>query len=230
MNKECENQEMPNVTENQHNNHDEHSADVVNNNDQNEVIDKTSENDVAVEPELLISTLVAQRIHDVVELLTVLSDDIIAQRQKTFDQCKFINEEAHRITDEGIIKFNTDQVKLVLNSVSEFINILDKIIEEVQREASMWMVFISPDSKFKIVDECQQTSDQARFGDNLLRRMKVTKKYVKDVRKDVSVGLSRYTIKFKEHTRKLDYANAYSKMYHEHKKNADDDTSQRAIK
>lgn len=163
----------------------------------------------------VISKSTAVRIEGLLVALRELNNEIIARRDEALKQSEHFCAEAERIMSRGVIQFDKEQIQIIVTSVTEFVQVLSEITQEVEREYLFWEETISPNNSFIRV-----MADQEQSGDSeidisvlLLEKAKMVQKYIKDTKKSISVGYSRYEVIFNKHRRTIFAAEKYSQLY-----------------
>ncbi len=134
--------------------------------------------------------------------------EIEEKRQSFVKQYKTVENKLNALTKEGQIKLNEDDFKKSQESFVRYENSLHQVLGELSGDMAFYSNLIG-DNPPKTIKVFKNSTDDATL--YLNEKLKVSKKSIKKILKDVRVSYSRYFVGLEEQVRKLDYLSSYLK-------------------
>lgn len=152
-----------------------------------------------------------------------LSQEHKKQTQKALfllgDLCALINTKRSQIIEKRAeidAKLSTlpEDIRSVLNteeyaksgkSIEQFVELLDKMLEEVEADCEMYRKLEQVGYPEVLVQSAQAPEGVDHIASDLLQRVATIKQYAKAVNRDLSISYSRYCFGFDEQFKQLDY-------------------------
>lgn len=149
-----------------------------------------------------------KEIQRVINDLEKSKKEVSEKKQVFVDQHKTVEEKLNALSKEGKIKLNEQDLKKTQTSFIQYEAFLDRTLTEVVGDIEFYSNLISENPPRTIKVFKDSTDDPALY---LNQKLRSTKKYIKNILKDVRVSSSRYNVGLQEQIRKLDYLSAYLK-------------------
>jgi hypothetical protein len=134
--------------------------------------------------------------------------EIEVKKQEFINQHKLVEDKLNTLSKDGQITLNEQDLRKTQDSFAQYEAFLDKTLAEVSGDAEFYSNLISENPPKTIKVFKNTTDDPALY---LNQKLRSTKKYIKNMIKDVRVSSSRYNVGLQEQIRKLDYLSAYLK-------------------
>lgn len=123
-------------------------------------------------------------------------------------QYKNVKSKLNTLTKEGQITLNEDDFKKSQESFARYENYLHQVLGELSGDMAFYSNLIGENASKTIKVFKNSTDDSTLY---LNEKLKVSKKSIKKILKDVRVSYSRYFVGLGEQVRKLDYLSSYLK-------------------
>ncbi|MBU4269648.1 hypothetical protein KJ644_04375 [Candidatus Dependentiae bacterium] len=130
------------------------------------------------------------------------------------DLYKIIEKKLEELSTTGHVEIKEDDYKKSKDIFIKYENFLNQILGELLGELSFYSSLIA-EKPLETIRVLKDVPDDASL--YLLEKLKSTKKYIKNMLKDLRMSYSRYFVGFEEQIRKLDYMIAYLKASHSKK-------------
>lgn len=149
-----------------------------------------------------ISDVQRARLQYAIDLLITLKDEVLEKKRGALEKKECIKDKISHLKESGKVNIDEEEFRKTETSVAEFVGLLDKMIDEINRDVIFYQSLLSdnpPSHVFAYKDE----SDD--FGDQLENRISSIKKYAKNAKRDLAISYSRYCFGFDAQIRQISY-------------------------
>ena len=155
-----------------------------------------------------ISTEFKKEVARIIPELEKTQKEIEEKKQSFVKQYKTVEDKLDILTKEGQIKLNDKDFQKSRDSFKRYEDSLNQVLGEIIADITFYSNLIGENPPQTIKVFKNSTDDAAIY---LIAKLKVTKKNIKKITKDVRVSYSRYFVGLEEQVRKLDYLSSYLK-------------------
>ncbi len=142
------------------------------------------------------------KFQEAIKILVALRDEVAVKRDETLAKRDLIKQKLEVLKQSKEVTINEDEFKDSDARVAQFEYLLNKMVAEIDRDVAYYNSFFSstpPDHVMVL----KTASD--RFEDYIQQRIFSIRKYVKNAKRDVAIGCSRYTLKFDAQLKQIAY-------------------------
>ncbi|MFH1461514.1 MAG: hypothetical protein ABIF12_01015 [bacterium] len=153
-----------------------------------------------------ISFELKKEISRVLEELEKAKEEVAEKRMVFVERYKVVENKLETLTKSGGIKLNEDDFKKSQDSFVRYEDSLKRVFAEISGDIDFYSTLISQNPPKTIKVFKNSTGDANLYLDE---KLKSSKRYIKNMLKDVRVSSSRYNVGLQEQIRKLDYLASY---------------------
>ncbi len=144
----------------------------------------------------------------VVEELKNLHDEVANKKQDVLSRSHSIKERVELLVQAGKVHIDQDEYAKSEVSVVRYADLLDGIGAELQSEINYFSLFLG-DNRPKHIIAQKNSSDV--FDSVMQEKVKTIKRYLKTIKRDLSVSYSRYCFGFDSQIKRINYIEAMLK-------------------
>lgn len=159
-----------------------------------------------------ISTELTLNLKESVYSLIVLKEDVDFRRKFILDKVEDVKNKAENLTKTYKVKFDKKEQEETEKSVKEYAALLEGICKELNQEIFHNYTLLN-EGENKIKKLVAPINSPDLFEEYVIARIKWTKKFVKDLSKNLSVSYSRYNFSFDDRERRLTILESNLKHY-----------------
>lgn len=149
----------------------------------------------------------------IIETLTVLHglhEDVIEKKNLALEKSNVIKGKVNELMQAGTIKVDQEEYNRSEESIAQYTASLDMLTQEIEREASQLLYFLSDEQTSNVIVEKSDTDDVVEL---IEKKIKFVKKYIRDMQRDLNVSFSRYCFGFDNQLKKILYIQSYIKQH-----------------
>jgi len=149
-----------------------------------------------------------KEVYLIVNELDKIKKEVEGKTESFVGLYKTIEQKLHDLSSGGHVEIKEDDYKKSKEIFIKYENFLNQILGEVLGELGFYssLITVKPVEKIRVLKD---VPDDANL--YLTEKLKSTKKYIKNMLKDLRMSYSRYFVGFEEQIRKLDYMITYVK-------------------
>lgn len=174
-----------------------------------ESIDSTKEK---ILPFVEINDELKLRLKESVYSLLLLKEEVDFRTKFILERIAAIKDKANNLAVTYKFKLDGKEHERAEESVNQYAKLLEGISKEVERELVLSYMLLNEGEK-KLEKLVAPINGPASFEEYVSDRIKWTKKFVKDLNKNLSVSYSRYLFGFEDQERQLEVLEANLKHY-----------------
>ena len=119
-----------------------------------------------------------------------LMQEIEAKRVILLEKKQLIEIKLSEFKQSGMVNVDDEERKKTNKNVDQFIAILDRMMSEIMRDVKFYWALVSATPPKSVIVMKKDKVDS--FGEYIVTRVGIIKRYIKVVRRDISVSFSRY--------------------------------------
>lgn len=151
-----------------------------------------------------------ERLKKVVEELVTVRLDIFNKKVEIVTKREIIKEKIKFLDESKQVRIDKAEFEKTEKSTQDYIRLLDGIIHELSGEIGYYNVFIS-DEKPPVDKVVVPLKSPDKIEDYLELQMNGIRRYLKTVKRDITISFSRYTFGFDEQLKHLTFVESYVK-------------------
>ncbi len=190
-------------------------------NTQNE---NTSTKEVKIDPKTQkfipltpISQNLKNKLTNVIGSLLQVRQEILIKRESLLNKRQLIKEKITALTETKKVRLDNDEFEKTEKSASVFIKLLDDILNELNNEIGYYYIFVS-EEKPPVEKIVVPVNAPDNLMDYLEMQINSIKRYIKNVKQNISVSCSRYLFGCDEQIKHLSFVESYIKTKEGEKK------------
>ncbi|MCB9493204.1 MAG: hypothetical protein H6679_02935 [Epsilonproteobacteria bacterium] len=170
------------------------------NNEQQVEVVENKDSDIPLKP-IVLPDDVRSKVEGILKALEILKVDIEKKKETAQLSGDLLNTKVERLVESGQLKIDDKEVKRSVESVTKYVALLDRLIQEILGEQQYFMFLLSsPPAK-----EFESSEQENHFYSLVEVKIKQVRSYMRRIKKDLDVSYSRYSHGFDMQMKQMSY-------------------------